>query len=138
MRVKVSSLSSSTTPIVLGYGDTGITTDGSSTTTFSNNYLAFYPLSDGTTLSVASATGSNNGTNHSATATTGQVDGAAAFVSASSQYIDCGNGMNPSAITLSAWVNATSFANAYEGIIARVGSGSNYAAMYVKSNGKLG
>ncbi len=133
MWVKVSSLSSSTTPIVLGYGDTSITTDGSSTTTWSNGFLGVYHLKDGTTLNVNSATGSNNGTNHSATAVAGQIDGAAALASASSQYIDCGNGMNPVGTTLSAWVKATSFPNSYNAIILRPAA----AAMYVKSTGKI-
>ncbi len=136
MWVKVSSLSSSTTPIYLAYGDSGISTDGSSTTTWSNNYLGVYHLADGTTLNVNSATGSNNGTNHGATATTGQVDGAGNFVSASTQYIDAGNGMNPLATTLSAWVNAPSLANSYNTVICRNVSGGN-AFFRVKSNGKI-
>ncbi len=76
MWVKVASLSSSTTPIYLAYGDASLTTDGSSTTTWSNSFLGVYHCKDGTTLSVASATGSNNGTNNSGVAaTTGQIDG---------------------------------------------------------------
>lgn len=138
MWVKVSSLSSSTTPFVLAYGDSGITTDGSSTTTWSNGFLGVYHLKDGTTLSVADSTGSNNGTNHSVTATSGQVDGAGSFVSASSQYVDLGNGINPQfGITISAWVNATSFPNAYNSVISRVGTGANYSALDIKSTGKL-
>ncbi len=137
MRVKVSSLSSSTTPIVLGYGDTGITTDGSSTTCFSNSYLGFYPLGDGTTLNVNSTTGSNNGTNNSATANTGQVNGGAGFVAASSQYIDLGNGIAPTSITLSSWIKAASFPGSYNSVIARSGSGSNLAAIYCRSTGRL-
>ncbi len=62
MWVKVSSLSSSTTPFVLAYGDSGISTDGSSSTTWDSNFLAVYHLKDGTTLNVNSSTGSNNGT----------------------------------------------------------------------------
>ena len=85
MWVKVSSLSSSTTPFVLAYGDSGISTDGSSTTTWSNSFLGVYHLADGTTLNVNSSTGSNNGANHSATAASGQIDGAGAFASASTQ-----------------------------------------------------
>ncbi len=136
MRVKVSSLSSSTTPIVLGYGDTGISTDGSSTTTWSNSFLGVYHLSDGTTLNVNSSTGSNNGTNHSATATTGQIDGACNVASASSQYIDCGTAMHPAALTYSCWVNPTSFPNAYNGPIGRNAS-SVATVILVKSTGKL-
>lgn len=138
MWVKVSSLSSSTTPIYLAYGNSSLTTDGSSTTTWSNSFLGVYHVKDGTTLSVSSATGSNNGTNHSATATTGQIDGAAGFASASSQYIDLAQTIAPSAITLSAWVNATSFPGAYNGVVVRSNAAyTSYAMLLVKSNGKL-
>ncbi len=138
MWVKVSSLSSSTTPFVLGYGDASLTTDGSSTTTWSNSFLGVYHLKDGTTLSVNSSTGSNNGTNNGATAAAGTIDGGAGFVSASSQYIDLGTGMAPTLITMSAWVKATSFPNAYNSVITRFASGgTSYSAMLVKSTGKL-
>ncbi len=138
MWVKVSSLSSSTTPFVLAYGDSGISTDGSSTATWSNGYLGVYHMKDGSSLNVNSATGSNNGTNHSATATTGQIDGGASFVSASSQYIDLSTGMNPVGITLSAWVKGTSFPNAYNSVVVRDSASNGFASIFVKSNGKLG
>lgn len=135
MRVKRSSLTDSTATY-LGYGDSGISTDGSSTSTWSNNFLGEYTLGNGTILDVSSGTGSNNGTNNGATATTGQVDGAAAFASASTQYINLGTSMNPAAVTMSVWVNGTSFPNAFNGTITRIGSASN-AYIFVKSNGKL-
>ncbi len=88
MWVKVSSLSSSTTPFVLAYGDSGISTNGSSTTTWSNSFRGVYHLKDGTSLSGTDSTsGAFNGTVHSATATTGQIDGAGSF-SGTSQNID--------------------------------------------------
>lgn len=138
MWVKVASLSSSTTPIVLGYGDTGITTDGSSTTTWSNSYLGVYLLKDGTTLSVASSTGSNNGSNvNGVTATAGKINGGGSFASASSQYIGLGTGMNPTALTYTAWVNATSLPNAYNSVVVRNVLNSTFTGIWVKSNGKL-
>ncbi len=120
----------------LAYGNASLTTDGSSTTTWSNNFLGVYHLADGTTLNVNSSTGSNNGTNDNCTATTGQIDGAANFVAASSQDISFGSGINPTAITMSVWVNAASFPNAYNTTINRETSG-NQSTLYVKSNGKL-
>lgn len=138
MWVKVGSLSSSTTPIYLAYGKPSLTTDGSSTTTWSNSFLGVYHLADGTTLNVNSATGSNNGTNHGATAAVGQIDGGGSFVAASTQYIDLSTGISPGAITLSAWVNGTTFPNAYNGVIVRSNAAyTSYAMLYVKSNGKL-
>jgi hypothetical protein len=137
MWVKVSSLSSSTTPFVLACGNSSLTTDGSSTTTWSNSFLGVYHLANGTTLNVNSATGSNNGTNHSATATTGQIDGGAAFVSASSQYIDLGTAMQPTAVTVSAWIKGTTFPSAYNSVVDRVFSNVDYWIYYVKSSGKM-
>jgi hypothetical protein len=137
MWVKVASLSSSTTPIYLAYGNSGISTDGSSTTTWSNSFLAVYHLKDGTTLSVADSTGSNNGTNAGATATTGQIDGGGGFVSASSQHISVPSGPNPAAITLSCWVNATTLPNTYNSTINQGASGTDRTGIFVKSNGKL-
>ncbi len=137
MRVKVGSLSSSTTPIYLGYGDSSLTTDGSSTTCFSNGYLDFYPFSDGTTLSVSSMTGTHNGTNHSATAAAGQVDGCASFASASSQYVDIGSQTITAPLTISGWVNGASFPNAYNSTLFSNVTNSAYAGIFVKSNGKV-
>jgi hypothetical protein len=139
MWVKVASLSSSTTPIYLAYGDSSISTDGSSATTWSNSFNSVYHLKDGTTLSVSDSTGNHNGTNHSATAATGQIDGGGGFVSASSQYIDCGfvwhiGGANA---TISAWVKATSFPNAYNGPFGW-NNGTDQFVLLIKSTGKLG
>lgn len=137
--VKIPTLSSSSdVTIYLAYGNPNLTTDGSSVNTWSNGFLGVYHFKDGTTLDVNSATGSNNGTNHSATAVAGKIDGAASFASASGHYIDDGTGMNPTSITYSAWVNGTSFPNAYNAICGRVNSGaSDYSIFYIKSNGKM-
>ncbi len=138
MWVKVSSLSSSTTPFVLAYGDSGITTDGSSTTTWSNSFVNVYHLRDGTTLSLFdSAAGTVNISNvNTVTATSGNIDGAAAFASASSQRLTAGTATNPgNAFSFSAWVKGTTFPNAYNTII---GYGPiSTMALFVKSNGKL-
>jgi hypothetical protein len=139
MWVKISSLSSSTTPLVLAYGDAGISTNGSSTTTWSNKFGIVYHLKDGTTLSLfESLAGTATGTNHSATATTGQIDGAAGFVAASSQYIDIGTPALSSWFTVSAWVKATSFPNALNAVFVNDNNVDTlYAKIFVKSNGKL-
>lgn len=134
---KIPSLSSSSdTVIYIAYGDSSLTTDGSSSATWSNGFLGVYHLKDGTTLNVLDSTGANNGTNHSVTAAIGQIDGAGGFASVSSQYIDCGTGMNPTAITLSAWVNGTTFPSSYISVLSRDVNGS-YDSLLVKSNGKL-
>lgn len=139
MWVKVSSLSSSTTPFVLAYGDSGISTDGSSNTTWSNSFLSVYHLKDGTTLSVADSTSNAyNGTNtNSVTAVAGQIDGAGGFASASSQYVLLPGGAQTAATTLSAWVKGTTFPNDYNGVINQGVASADRVGMFVKSNGKL-
>lgn len=120
----------------LAYGDPGITTDGSSTTTWSNSFQNVYHLKDGSTLGVSDSTGNFNGTNHGATAATGQIDGGAGFASASSQYISTSSTV-VTAVTFSAWVNATSFPNAYNSVIYRNSNNSDANGILVKSTGKL-
>ncbi len=138
MWVKVSSLSSSTTPFVLAYGDSGISTDGSSTTTWSNSFLNVFHVKDGTTLSVVDSV-TATGTNHGATATSGQVDGCASFASGSSQWIDGNSSFAFSpAVTISAWVNATSFPNSFNAVAIRDQSiGNIYTRLSVNASGKL-
>ncbi len=141
MWVKRSTLSSSSDTVTyLKYGDASITTDGSSSATWSNSFISLYHLKDGSALSVLDSMGANNGTNHGATATAGQIDGAANFVSASTQYIDLSTGVIPgaglTAFTFSAWVNGTTFPNAYNSVIVW-GDATHNAFIFVKSNGKL-
>ncbi len=139
MWVKVSSLSSSTTPFVLAYGDSGISTDGSSTSTWSNSFGAVWHLKDGTTLSLAdsSATGNNQGysTASHPTAVTGKIDGGAGFNSGSAQGLTAGS-YQQNAITYSIWANATSLGSAYQYPIAK-DSASQFNLIGVKSSGKL-
>lgn len=90
--VKVPTLSASTdTVIYMAYGNAAISTDQQdAANTWSNSYVSAYHFGDGTTLSVADALNSINGTNHSTTATTGKVGGGVAL-SGSSQYVDLGD-----------------------------------------------
>jgi hypothetical protein len=137
--VKIASVSSSVDAVFyLRYGDSSITTDHSDpVNVWTNNYAAVYHLRDGTTLSVDDSLGANNGTNVGTTATTGKVDGAANFAAASVQYINVGTGVNPAAITYSAWVYIPSFYNAYANVIRRFGGGTSYSAFMVRSSGKI-
>ncbi len=139
MWVKVASLSSSTTPIVLGYGDTSITTDGSSASgCFSNSFLSIYHLKDGTTLSVVDALAAHNGTNHSGTAAAGQIDGCVSLASASSQYVDLGTITFTAAITLTAWINGTTFPGTLNSVFLRNNANATYFGMLARSDGKMG
>ncbi len=137
MWVKVSSLSSSTTPIYLAYGDSGISTDGSSSTTWSNSFLRVLHLPNGSSLSITDSVSGLWTNIHTVTATTGQIDGAANFVTASTQSLDSGNFSLASAITYSAWINATSFPGSFNTIYGKGASSVNYAAVDITASGKL-
>lgn len=65
--------------IYLGFGDASITTDGSSSTTWNNGFVAYYPFPDGSTLKTYDYTPNGNNVNTSATPTAaaGSADGAA-------------------------------------------------------------
>jgi len=90
------------------YGNSNISTfQGDVTNTWSNGYAAVYHLKNGTTLSGTDVTtNAYNGTINSATATTGQIDGAGSFASGSNISIPSLMS-NPSSVTLSGWVNLT-------------------------------
>ncbi len=139
MWVKMATLSSTVNDkIYLAYGNTALSTDGSSTAVWSNNFGAVWHLKNGTTLNLhdSSATG-NDLTNTGVTATTGQIDGGGGFVSTSSQELEAGS-FQANAITYSAWVKATSFPAAYNYVISKTGpSAGPFNQFGVKSTGKL-
>jgi hypothetical protein len=107
MHVKVPTLShTSSTVIYLAFGDSGISTDGSSTAAWNSNYKAVYHLEDGTTLSMVDSTGNSNATNGGADAATGRVQGGAAFIAANTDVIDTnlgGSALNISAGSIEWW-----------------------------------
>jgi hypothetical protein len=93
--------------VYLAYGDSGITTDGSSTSTWNSNYKSVWHLKDGTTLSVADSTSNaNNLTNNSSVAAaSGQIDGAMQS-NGTSSYMSGGNGSltTAGASTIEMWL----------------------------------
>jgi hypothetical protein len=129
--VKVPTVSSSSdTVIYIAYGNGSITTDQSdSTSVWDSNFKGVWHLSDGTTLNLTDSTlNTNNGTNNSGTATTGNIDGGLAL-SGSSQYVNVSTNSSLGVtgdITISAWVKPTDFAN-YNGILSKSGNGGNNA-----------
>lgn len=111
MHVLVSNLSVSSDLVsYLAFGDSGISTDGSSTSTWDSNFVGVYHFKDGTTLSVADGSqAGNNGTAvNTPTAVAGQIDGGIDMVRSSNQYVNLGN---PSSlqitgdITIEGWIN---------------------------------
>ena len=113
--VQIPTLSStSDTSFYLFYGDPSITSDQSDrVNTWDSNFKAVYHLGNGTTLTASDSTGGNNGTgSHSPTAVAGEIDGAAHFVSASTQTINLGTPSDfpiTTAWTAEAWVNPVAF-----------------------------
>lgn len=136
MRAKIASLSSSVDTVpYLAYGDSGLSSDGSSTATWDSNFVSVYYFGNGTTLSLADAIGANNGTGvNTPTAATGKVDGGLGMSTSGPQYVDLGTGINPTALTYSLWINITSFGDTYNAIISR--SGATYSQIYVRNMNK--
>jgi hypothetical protein len=133
--VRVATVSHTTnTVIYLFYGNSSVTTDQSNPSgTWDSNYVGVWHLPNGTTLSANDSTSNaNNGAITGATATTGQIDGAASL-SGTSQYITVGDGSSlriTGNITIEAWINPTDFSD-YNGILGKTaGAGGNIPAPY--------
>lgn len=128
--VKIPTLSHTTnTVFYMQYGNPAIVSfqGGTASTVWDANYLGVYHLGAG--LNVNDSKGLHNGTNHGATASTsGRIDGCGSFVAANSQYIDLASDMNPTAITYSAWIKATSYPGTYTAIVGRR-AGGNYSLL---------
>jgi hypothetical protein len=137
MHVKIPTVSaSSDTLFYLAFGDSGISTDGSSTATWSNGYTLVAHFANGSSLSLADSSGNGyTGTNNSATATAGTLDGGSAvtggtdvtFPAAPVDTVIAGD------FTASVWCNPTSLGaysaifDAYAGSVAA----AKYLAAYV-------
>jgi hypothetical protein len=80
LHVKIPTIShTADTVFYLAFGDSGISTDGSSTSTWSNNYTLVSHFPNGSSLTVNDSTANAyNGTNSGGTAVAGLVDGAIA------------------------------------------------------------
>lgn len=113
MHVNIPTLSHTVdTVIYICFGNSGISTDGSSVSTWNSNFKGVYHLPNGSSLTANDSTGVNNGTLvNTPVATTGEIDGSASFTKTSSQNINLGNDTSlqiTGNLTISAWVNITS------------------------------
>lgn len=92
MHVKIPTLSSSVdTVIYLCFGDSGISTDGSSNATWNSSFVGVWHFPNGSSLSANDSTSNAyNGTISAATAIAGEIDGASGFVSGNSAKITLG------------------------------------------------
>lgn len=123
--VKVASAAVGST-IYIFYGNASVTTlQGTPSGAWNSNYLGVWHLPDGTTLDASdSTTHGNNGTNHSATAATGKIDGGVASNGGGSQYISMGanvTSLHPTpALTVQIWCKPLSATqNNFAAIIAQ-------------------
>lgn len=137
--VKIPSVShTSDTVFYMAYGDAAVSTfQGNVTGTWNSGFKGVYHLADGTTLNLLDSTsGANALTNHNATAAAaGQVDGAALFVSGSSQYLSATAGVGGvTALTASFWTNAAPNTGPQETIISK-GTGGFQDFIIAKSTG---
>lgn len=109
MWVKIASLADASV-VRLYYGDAGLSSDASSTSTWDSNFKGVFHFPDGSSLSVANSSQTSiSPTNHSVAAIAGRV-GSGAGGGANTRYIDLGTvaGLNISdPVTLSAWVKTT-------------------------------
>lgn len=116
MWVLIPSLSSaSDTVIYLRYGDSTITTDGSSSSTWDGNYLGVWHLGNGSTLSLLDSTSNGYTLTNTASvgATTGQINGAAGSFNGTSQALSTGviDFASSAQVTLEMWLDWTAYAN---------------------------
>lgn len=140
LRVVTNLSSSMDTTVYFCYGNSVLNADGSSTAVWDSDYLAVWPLGQLGSLSLTDFSGNNvNGTGvNSPTALAGQVDGGVTLSAVGRQYIDAGSAIAPTAITIEAWVNPTSFPHSYNSIVSRVATNfSSFADITVKDTGKI-
>jgi hypothetical protein len=120
--VQVPSLSpAADTMLYIYYGNAAAADQQNKTGVWDSNYAGVWHLPNGTVLSANDSTSNaNNGANHGATATPGEIGGAASLSGAS--YVDAGNGASlgiTSSITISGWVNFASASTSWEALIAK-------------------
>lgn len=141
----------SDTEFYIYYGNAGASEPAASATYGSQNvwdssFAAVYHLgeaADGTTGEIKDSTANANdgtgaGTSGFPSSVTGKVGQGSSFSSSNGQYITVPDdaSLNPTAITMEAWVNGTSFPNGYNTIVHK-GNGTTYYEYFVKSTGKL-
>jgi hypothetical protein len=124
--IRIPSLSHSTdTPVYLFYGNSSITTSQANPTgVWDANYQGVWHFANGSVLSVAdSSINLNNGVNNGAAATSGQIDGAAAF-NGTTSYVGVGTNITTGQMnTVSMWAYINSLSSDQE-LVSHSGLGS--------------
>ena len=123
--------------VYLGYGDSGLTTDGSDgPNTWSNGFVGVFHFGDGTTLATKNSVDGTTGTASSVTAGSDSTGNYASFVAASNSKIDYGDVFDVVASTafFSSWIKLTSFGGGGRGRVVDKGFISNGYAFYADSS----
>jgi len=104
-----------TTSIYLYYDGNNSTSLATTTGVWDSNYVGVWHMKNGTTLNTNDSTQyASNATNHSYSAITGEIDGAASDTGANNHYISFAtstNNINLTNVTLSAWIKPSSYTN---------------------------
>lgn len=113
MFVKIPTLShSADTVFYLAFGDAGVNTDGSSTSTWNANFAGVYHFGSAGSLSANDSTSNAvNGTNNGVSANAGYVVGGAGSFDGTDDFIDLGTQPNYGPITVSCWFNTSDVTN---------------------------
>jgi RHS repeat-associated protein len=128
----------SDTEIYLFYGSPNVTASQQNpAATWDPSYKAVWHLANGSTLSANDSTSNvHNGTISNATATAGQIDGAAAFDGSTSQ-ISCGVNMadfqftSSQSFTDSAWINLTTSSKGYMNIVSNARDAGPWHGLWI-------
>jgi hypothetical protein len=131
--VLIASLSSSAdTVIYLFYGNSGVSTTQQDLSLWSDaGYTGVYHLANGSSLNLSNSAAATTATNHSATATTGQIDGGMAVAASGPQYFDTGTTYSQSgSFSLEAWVNKPACSTQFQAIMSN-NSGSAGVHFYM-------
>ena len=130
-------LAASDTLVYAWVGKSSVTTyQCTASATWDSNYKGVWHLPNGVSLSVLDSTTHNTVTNYGATATNGQVDGAARFVKASSQYMTSPNPAGGRDLTFSVWMNGPTSSDDEVMLDSRTngGGGGNYSGVVIYRN----
>jgi hypothetical protein len=139
MHVKIPTVSHTVdTVFYLAFGDSSLSTDGSSTSTWDSFYQGVWHLPNGTSLTVGDSTShANTGTNSSATAASGEVDGAASMNGSGQHIVLPFAGITSAQFgTLSFWAFMRANANGFNAVYESA-DGSRGLALYVNSAGQV-
>ncbi len=144
MRVKIPTITAGT-PYYLGYGDSGLTTDGSDgPNTFSNAYSGVWPFEDGSTLNLKDITDEEfNATNPNGATAGTAILGAGASLDGSNDYLRIAPNLYPggdctiSCMIRSSDLSATKVVWAKRGGMTGEVGGSEIFLLYTTAAGKL-